>query len=245
MSNKNIISEIEKNVFLIPGMEHSSHVFLIRGEYKNVLIDTGVKGNFPRIVEGLAKLGLKVSDIQLVINTHEHFDHVGGNLFFHETAITAAHRFAATKIELQDEYVVHSAIHGEDIIRAKFHLWLENRVMFDLGNFKLKILHTPGHTSGCICIYEPFKQFMFTGDTIFSRGTISKISESGSYGDYINSLERISTMKIKRIFPGHGEMCDDPEYALKKAIQNARKRLNQYKEQLLKKNLPSDNKEMV
>ncbi len=233
MPGKELLEEIEDNIYLIRGDKNSSHVYLVKGEYKNVLIDTGVKGNFPRIVEGLAQAGLKVIDIDLVINTHEHFDHVGSNLFFHESSITAAHRFAATKIELQDEYVVHAAKHGEEIIRAKFHLWLENRVMFDLGNYKLKIFHTPGHTSGCICIFEPFKGYLFTGDTIFSRGTISKISESGSYGDYINSLERLNTMKIKRIFPGHGEMCDDPEEALKKAVENAKAKLREYKEEVL------------
>ncbi len=237
MSKNELLEEIEENVFLIRGQQHCSHVYLVKGGFKNVLIDTGVKGNFPRIVEGLSMVGLKVTDIHLVINTHEHFDHVGSNMFFHDTSITAAHRFAATKIELQDEYVVHAARHGEEIIRAKFHLWLENRVMFDLGNTKLKIFHTPGHTSGCICIFEPFKGYLFTGDTVFSRGTISKISESGSYGDYINSLERLNTMRIKRIFPGHGEMCEDPVDALNKAVDNARKKLLEYKVEVLNSKL--------
>lgn len=237
MPKQSIIEQVDEQIFLIRGKDHCSHVYLVTGGFKNVLIDTGVKGNFPRIVEGLSQLGLKVTDIHLVINTHEHFDHVGSNLFFHDTSITAAHRFAATKIELQDEYVVHAARHGEEIIRAKFHLWLENRVMFDLGNIKLKIFHTPGHTSGCICIFEPFRGFLFTGDTVFARGTISKISESGSYGDYINSLERLNTMRISRIFPGHGEMCNDPEDSLKKAIYNARQKLLQYKEEVLNSRL--------
>ncbi len=234
MKSKPLIEEVEEQVYLIRGVDRSSHVYLIVGEYKNVLIDTGMKGNFPRLVEGLTKVGLRVSDIDLVLNTHEHFDHLGSNLFFHETAIIAAHRFAATKIELQDEYVVHAAVHGHEIIKTKFHLWLENITLFDLGNYKLKVFHTPGHTSGCICIYEPFKKFMFTGDTIFSGGTISKISESGSFGDYINSLERLNTFKIKTFFPGHGRICTKPEEALEIAIQKSKKRLDDYKEQLLR-----------
>jgi glyoxylase-like metal-dependent hydrolase (beta-lactamase superfamily II) len=228
-----LIDEIEEDVYVIYGKAPSSHVYLVKGAFKNVLIDTGIKGNFPRVVEGLAKVGLKVKEIDIVISTHEHFDHIGGNIFFNETAVTAAHRFAATKVELQDEFVVHSAIHGEEIIKTKFHLWLENRTLFDLGNYKLKIFHTPGHTSGCICIMEPFKGFMFTGDTIFDGGVISKISESGSYGDYINSLERMFTMKVTRIFPGHGRMCNNPDESLKEAIHRAKKKLSDYKEELL------------
>lgn len=243
MPSDELIIELEENVFMIPGIKPSSHVYLVKGLSKNVLIDTGVKGNFPRIVEGLTKVGLKVSDISLVISTHEHFDHVGGNLFFNETAITAAHRFAATKIELQDEYVVHSAIHGEEIIKARFHLWMENRTLFDLGNYKLKVFHTPGHTSGCICISEPFHRFMFTGDTVFADGIISKISDSGSYGDYINSLERLTTFKINRIFPGHGKICDDPEESLWKAVRTAKKRLEDYKNELLSRKIDPDKTE--
>ena len=236
-----LIEEIEENIFLIYGNKPSSHVYLVKGEFKNVLIDTGVKGNFPRIVEGLTKVGLKVSDVALLINTHEHFDHIGGNLFFYETAIIAAHRFAATKIELQDEYVVHAAIHGEEIIKVKTHLWLENRTLFNLGNFRLKIFHTPGHTSGCLCIYETTKRLMFTGDTVFDAGVIAKISDSGSHGDYINSLERLNTIKVNRIFPGHGPICNNPEETFTLALRNARQRLEDYKDKLLSQKM--DNKE--
>lgn len=237
MPSDKLIEELEENVYIIYGNAPSSHVYLVKGALKNVLVDTGVKGNFPRLVEGLTKVGLKASDIDLVISTHEHFDHVGGNIFFNETALTAAHRYAATKIELQDEYVVHSAIHGEEIIKAKFHIWLEDRTLIDIGNYKLKIFHTPGHTSGCICIMEPFKGFVFTGDTVFADGVISKISESGSYGDYINSLEVLTTMKIRRMFPGHGKMCDDPDDSIKTAIGQAKKKLDTYKNELLDRNI--------
>lgn len=242
MPDDKLIEELEDNVFVIYGNPHCSHVYLVKGDSKNVLIDTGLKGNFPRLVEGLTKVGLKASDIDLVISTHEHFDHVGGNLFFNETALTAAHRYAATKIELQDEYVVHSAVHGEEIIKTKFHIWLEDRTLIDIGNTKLKVFHTPGHTSGCICIMEPFKGFMFTGDTVFADGVISKISESGSYGDYINSLSILTTMKIRRIFPGHGKMCEDPDDSIQTAILHAKKKLEDYKEELLSRNIGKDKK---
>jgi len=231
--NDLLIEEVEDNIYIIYGKKPSCHVYVLKGTNKNVLIDTGIKGNFPRVVEGLTKVGLKVSDIHLVINTHEHFDHVGGNIFFHETAFLAAHRFAVTKIELQDEYVMHSAIHGEEILKVKSHIWMEDRLLFDIGSCKLKIFHTPGHTSGCICIYEPFKHFMFTGDTIFDKGVVSKISDSGSWGDYINSLERINTLKMKKLFPGHGTICEKPEEAITIGIRSSRAKFEGLKSQML------------
>lgn len=227
-----VVDEIEKSIYIIYGQKPSSHSYLIQGVYKNVLIDTGTRANFNRIVEGVTKIGLKISDIDLVICTHEHYDHIGGISFFYESALLAADRFAATKIELQDEYVIHAAAHGEETIKTRINLWLENRMLFDFGNYKLKVLHTPGHTSGCICLYEPFKRLMFTGDTVFANGVISKISDSGSYGDYINSLERLNTYKLNRIFPGHGPICENPESSLQQSIKAAKAKLKEYTESL-------------
>jgi hydroxyacylglutathione hydrolase len=230
--NGKVIEEIEDSLYIIYGQKPSSHSYLIQGEYKNVLIDTGTRGNFNRIVEGVTKIGLKISDINLVLCTHEHYDHIGGIGFFYENALLAADRFAATKIELQDEYVIHAAAHGEEAIKTKINIWLENRMLFDFGNYKLKVLHTPGHTSGCICLYEPFKRLMFTGDTVFANGVISKISSSGSFGDYINSLERLNTYKVRRLFPGHGPICENPEESLNQSIKAAKDMLHAYTESL-------------
>ncbi len=236
MPGDKLLDEIEENIFIIYGNKPSSHAYLIKGLYKNLLVDTGTRSNFNNIVQSISKVGLKISDIHLVICTHEHYDHIGGIGFFYETAMLAADRFAATKIELQDEYVIHAAIHGEETIKTRINIWLETRVLFDFGNYKLKVLHTPGHTSGCICLYEPFKRFMFTGDTVFANGVISKISDSGSYGDYINSLERLNTYKTRRMFPGHGEICENPEASLIESIKNAKIKLKNYTESLLNQN---------
>ncbi len=103
----------------------------------------------------------------------------------------------------------------------KIHLWLEDKFRFDVGNFILEIIHTPGHTSGSICIYEVNQNFLFTRDTVFAKGTLSYISESGSIGDYINSIGRLATMKVKKILPGHGDISKTPDEDMKKAIANA------------------------
>lgn len=97
-------------------------------------------------------------------------------------------------------------------------------VLIDSGldkNFILEIIHTPGHTSGSICIYEVNQNLLFTGDTVFAKGTLSYISESGSIGDYINSIGRLATMKVKAILPGHGDISKTPDEDMKKAIANA------------------------
>jgi glyoxylase-like metal-dependent hydrolase (beta-lactamase superfamily II) len=103
---------------------------------------------------------------------------------------------------------------------------LEDKFRFDIGSFLLEVIHTPGHTSGSVCLYEVNRKLLFTGDTIFARGTLSYISESGSIGDYINSIGRLGTIKVKEIYPGHGNISKSPEDDMRKAILNAEKLLN-------------------
>ncbi len=55
--------------------------------------------------KSLLQLGIKIRDIDIVINTHEHFDHIGANRYFQDYALIAAHRFATTKIAVEDRYV--------------------------------------------------------------------------------------------------------------------------------------------
>ena len=216
------VIELQPNIFWIKGEDTSSHSYLIRGDYKNVLIDSGVDKNFFRLQKSLLKVRFKVRDIDIVINTHEHFDHIGANRYFQDYALIAAHRFAATKITVEDRYVTMYKSGDLNEPPLKVHLWLENRFRFDLGNYIIEVVHTPGHTSGSICIYEFTRKILFTGDTLFAGGTLSYIGESGSVGDYINSINLLETRKINEIYPGHGNISKTPEEDMQKAILNAR-----------------------
>lgn len=215
------IEILQDNVFRIRGRGKSSHSYLVKGSRGNALIDSGLDSNFSYLQESLASIGIKVRDIDIVINTHEHFDHIGANRYFQESAIIAAHRFAANKMALNDRFVTLYKSGDMNELTLHVHLWLESKSRIDLGNFTLDIIHTPGHTSGSICIYEPDRKFMFTGDTLFSGGVLSFIAESGSLGDYINSLKTLETRRINDIYPGHGEASADPEGDLRKAVLNA------------------------
>ncbi len=216
------IIELQPNIFRLKGEDTSSHSYLIRGDYKNVLIDSGVDKNFSKLQKSLLTLGLKIRDIDIVINTHEHFDHIGANRYFQDYALIAAHRFAATKITVEDRYVTMYKSGDLNAPSLKVHLWLESKSRFNLGNYSLNIIHTPGHTSGSICIYEPVRKILFTGDTVFAGGTLSYIGESGSVGDYIDSISHLATRKINEFYPGHGKISKSPEEDMQKAILNAR-----------------------
>jgi len=223
------IIELRPNMYQIRGEKPGSHIYLIKGAAKNVLIDTGITSNFPLLKIRLSELDLHIKDIHLIILTHEHFDHIGATTFFHRTAIVAAHRLAANKLELQDEFVTFNKYCNVASKPFWVDFWLEDGTIMDFGNYKLQTIHTPGHTSGCICLYEPTEELLFTGDTVFSGGTISDIAGSGNMSDYMNSMQRLSNLKVREIYPGHGRPSNTPDDDLPKAVAFAQTLLNDSK----------------
>lgn len=217
-----MIEELRPGIFQFAAEKPGSHVYLIKGVHKNVLIDTGLAGSFHRLEASLLEIGVRPSDIHFIILTHEHFDHIGATSFFYEHAVVAAHRLAANKIELQDEFV--TMMKSMDAYSAAFHadVWLENDTLVDLGNYRLRALHTPGHTSGCICLYESREGLLFTGDTVFAGGTLSGIFGSGNISDYMNSLERLSALRVEQLCPGHGWLSNNPEEDIRRGLEHAR-----------------------
>lgn len=194
---------IKPNIYQFYSIGAGCHVYLVIGENLNVLIDTGIIAKFNSFNYLLTtEIGLKVEDIDLVINTHEHFDHISSNAYFH--CLIAAGRWSAIKIQHTDELITKGKKWGLDLSDLKVNIWLEDRNIIDLGNVFFKIVETPGHTSGCICIYEPYEHYIFSGDTLF-QGATTNIYESGSISEYINSLEILNTLKINSFYPSHGK----------------------------------------
>ena len=222
------VVELAPGIYQFRGEKPGSHVYLIKGATKNVLIDTGFAGTFPILERRLTELGLNVRDVNLIILTHEHVDHIGATAFFHRTAVVAAHRLAANKLELQDEFVTLLK-HDQSSKPFWVDVWLEDGCILDLGNYQLQVVHTPGHTSGCICLYEPRAGLLFTGDTVFAGGTLSEIAVGGNVSDYVNSVRRLSNLRIKQLFPGHGKVSITPDEDLPNAIVYAQTMLDDCK----------------
>lgn len=212
-------TKLLENVYQIKPGPNSSHCYLITAE-KTLLVDTGTISDFPQLEKYLMEIGVAPSEIDLIINTHEHFDHFGGNIYFqsHRRVLIGAHRLSAVKMIFGDDEITMCRANDTPVSGYKVHLWLNNTDIIDLGTYTLKVIHTPGHTSGSICLYEPKKKILFSGDTFFALGTISNISKSGSLAEYFNSLRRLKTFKVEIVLPGHGKISTDVEKDLSLAI---------------------------
>ncbi|MDY6932144.1 MAG: hypothetical protein SVJ22_09555 [Halobacteriota archaeon] len=75
----------------------------------------------------------------------------------------AANRFAAVKIIYGDDEVIMCRTNKQEVTGYNVHIWLANTDEIHIGNWFLKILHTPGHTSGCLSIYDRLRGFFLLG----------------------------------------------------------------------------------
>tara|TARA_B100001741_G_C16531439_1_gene589735 strand:- start:333 stop:1049 length:717 start_codon:yes stop_codon:yes gene_type:complete len=148
-------------------------------------------------------------NLKYILNTHHHYDHIGGNK------------------EIKKKYNLKIVAYKNDIHRIPdVDILVEDKQIWIAENFKSKIIHIPGHTSGHICFYFENEKIAFTGDTLFSLGC-GKIFE-GSYDEMFNSLKKLKALpKETKIYFGHeytlknSEFCeslDKNNYELKKKI---------------------------
>ena len=155
-------------------------------------------------------------NLKYILNTHHHFDHVGGN------------------IELKKKYNLSVVGFKNDKDRIpEIDILVDDQNIWKKGNFQAKIYHIPGHTSGHIAFHFFREKKIFTGDTLFSLGC-GRIFE-GTYEQMFNSLKKIKKLpKDTEIYCGHeytlqnSNFCkvyDSDNLQLKKKIAKIKEKL--------------------
>ena len=156
----------------------------------------------------------------MVILSHEHLDHIGAAWHFNESrTVIAAHRLAANKIMLRDDFSMLRKMFNEPNVPINVDIWLEEGNLFDLGDFRLNVMYTPGHTSACISLFDQDKGLLFAADTLMPGGVMGGVFGSGSISDYIQSLERLKGLNSKILLSGHGRLSDTPQEDVRIAIR--------------------------
>lgn len=208
------IEVVDPGVMRIALPDKASNVYLFLARRLG-LVDAGGRTTTPDLVAALDAVGVAPDQIDLILLTHEHHDHVGGLDAF-PNALVAAHPLAAAKLRHDDRDTT-----GLDAPRAP-DLELGHGSAIHLGGFSFRVLHTPGHSSGSICLYERSRRVIVTGDTAYARGTLSLVSASGSRGDHLDSLERLAALPARLLLPGHGHISEDPRVDLEESVTAAR-----------------------
>jgi len=148
--------------------------------------------------------------IDVLINTHCHFDHVGGNLGVLKsgTVRAFAHELDAPALEGGDGSFQLSGLFGYEPVKHPVDVKLRDKDVVDLGKIRLEVVHTPGHTRGSICLFEPESKTLFSGDTVFANGIGRTDLKGGSLDDLEESIRKLSKFVqdrgVEKIMPGHG-----------------------------------------
>ncbi len=202
------------------------YLYLLKGE-RLALVDTGVADSPRLFVEpALAQIGLKLSDLGVILNTHAHADHTGGNHEIKRASNASVHIHAADldrgqSMETMVEFALapfralevpqpilaqreemtrtlHCFPSGGDVVVSD-----GDRV--DLGGgIELTVIHTPGHTPGSVSYYWEREGVLLTGDGVQGQG-----SENGKYPFYFDAagyrrtLTRVSQLDLRLLCVGH------------------------------------------
>ena len=152
------------------------------------------------IIDFIKKKNIK---LKYILNTHHHYDHVGGNEL------------------IKKEFDAKVIGFNNDKERIPFiDITLEDQEIWSSDNFTAKVFHIPGHTSGHICFHFYKDNFLFTGDTLFSLGC-GRIFE-GTYEQMFNSLKIIKSFPEETlIYCGHEYTSKNAEFCLQNDPSNS------------------------
>jgi hydroxyacylglutathione hydrolase len=183
---------------------YDSSIYLING---TVLIDAGMSSDM--VIKQLEKY-IKITDLKLIILTHCHYDHIAAAAAIAEKSGAKVGVHEADLEGVNDEYLSVSVLFGERAPQVKPTIIYKEGDKIDIGNGEyLEVIHTPGHSRGSICLYEPVSKSLFSGDTVFPGGSFGRMDFEGSEPDkMLGSVEKLTRLDVKTLYPGHGAPTD-------------------------------------
>lgn len=213
------INEIDKDTYVISEYRHweETHCYLLNGTKRSLLIDTGL---------GICNISEVISELTdkpvTAIATHIHWDHIGGHKYYpdfyaHEAELDWLNGGFPQPLETIKEYVVDRCELPTDfqINEYKFFQGKPTKILhggehIDLGGRMVAVIHTPGHAPGHMCFWEANTGYLFTGDLVY-KDTLIAWFPSTDPKAYLKSLETVSELPAKRVFPAHHSLDIQPE----------------------------------
>ena len=213
----------------------NTNIYLIQGDKNYTLIDTGWDSDtaFNSVNRQLAEVGVGLPDIGQIIITHAHFDHFGlvgrikqlsgAKLYLHHleqevfrTRYTVTNEFlhqievwfTMNGVPADIIAAVHAPISGfRKPVPAVPDVLLNGDETIASGKFDLKVIWTPGHSPGHICLYATAQKVLFSGDHVLPVITpnisLTPTMTADPLGDYLNSLLLVKKLAVDAVLPAH------------------------------------------
>ncbi len=233
--------------------------YLILGTERAILFDSGMGfDSISKTVKEITKLPITL------INSHSHYDHIGGNHEFNNiAALNTNFTLNVSKNGVDHEFVkselARSAIclnmlpSAFDTINYRIHPYkisnfIEDGQIIDIGQRKIKIIRIPGHTADAIALLDNESGYLWSGDT-FYEGGIYLFSDGTNLVQYAESTKKLASLSsnLKKVFPAHNTPISNPgrlielENAFSQVLDGRKKAEEKEAEELL----DSQNKNMV
>ncbi len=237
------------------------NIYLIDGGSEYALIDVGFLDELPEVLELIRGLGFSLSACKLILASHADADHAQGLSRAREVmkCQVAAHPKSVAPLETGDEIMTYARVDAQNISipmpPCKVDLTINEGDVITIGNRKLEVWSTPGHTAGQLAFR--MGDLLFSGDNIFRDGSVGVIDahHGSSLPDFIKSLRRIRESDVTWLLPSHGPIFRKDDKLLSDTISRLDMYshladfgtcavdwplLDQWEDELLAGKLPSD-----
>lgn len=187
-------------VHKVSGAAFDGNVYLVLDE-RPILVDAGMMAG--PILKNIKRY-IEPSRVEMIVLTHCHHDHSGAAPALKEA--TGA-RLMLSEREIGcigDDLTTVAYLFGQQAPEYRVDEALREGMVLELGEWRLEVLETPGHSMGSICLYERREKVLFSGDTVFPEGSIGRTDMYG--GDTIKlvkSIERLAELDVRTMYPGH------------------------------------------
>ncbi len=221
-------TEILKDLFFIErGFLNGNH-FVYRSD-SPVLIDTGYISGFAETEKSITELGVTLSDVSLIISTHTHCDHIGGNNRIQQKSgcEIALHKVGKYFIDSRDDWSTWWRYYNQEAEFFNCTQSLEDGEIITLGPHKFQVIYTPGHASDGIVLYNRREKILISSDTLWQTDmAVMTLRVEGSRALFHmqESLQKIENLEVQMVYPGHGKPFQD----MKKAILKSRKKIDHF-----------------
>jgi hydroxyacylglutathione hydrolase len=190
-------------VHKVSGAAFDGNVYLILDE-RPILVDAGMMAG--PTLKNIKKF-IDPGKIEMIVLTHCHHDHSGAAPEL--KAATGARLLLSEKEvgAIGDDLASVAYLFGQQAPQYQVDETLKEGMVLDIGEWKLEVLETPGHSTGSLCLYEPRAKVLFSGDTVFPDGNIGRTDMyGGSTPDLVASIDRLTGLDVETMYPGHMEI---------------------------------------
>ena len=201
-----------------------ANLLLLPGPHP-ALIDTGFVGSAAETREWAE--GQAGARIELVVNTHWHSDHVGGNAALQAAgAAIAAGKPDAEAVRRRDPGCCVAEYLDQPVAPYTVDHALDDAEILTLGQTQWQVVRTPGHTPGHLCLWQPDERLLVAGDALsdYDVGWVcTALDGPEAAATAVASLERLTDLRPRVILPAHGPLSADPAAALAAAHRRAQR----------------------